>query len=187
MAPDSLPTREGTSLPPPPTFLFKGDTTLPKCLNSAYLCISLMNLAKYPASTLQILGAEKALFRALKAKHETPKYGLIFHASLVGQAGVKNKGKISRVLAAKSALACRYDAFGEKMDTTCGLEGRATVEARLRSLEGVKKLAPSKSKPSVYDYNRSLENPSFVRYDLRFSTVLRYGYISDARQNIFHV
>jgi nucleolar protein 58 len=48
---------------------------------------SLLNLSKHPASTIQILGAEKALFRALKSKHDTPKYGLIFHASLVGQAG----------------------------------------------------------------------------------------------------
>ncbi|KAK6911455.1 Nop domain, partial [Dillenia turbinata] len=47
---------------------------------------SLLNLAKQPGSTVQILGAEKALFRALKTKHATPKYGLIFHASLVGQA-----------------------------------------------------------------------------------------------------
>ena len=46
---------------------------------------SLMNLAKQPASTVQILGAEKALFRALKTKHATPKYGLIYHASLIGQ------------------------------------------------------------------------------------------------------
>merc|ERR1711916_8546 len=68
---------------------------------------SLMNLAKHPASTVQILGAEKALFRALKTKHETPKYGLIFHASLIGQAQPKFKGKISRVLAAKTALAIR--------------------------------------------------------------------------------
>ena len=60
---------------------------------------SLMNLAKFPASTVQILGAEKALFRALKTRHETPKYGLIYHASLVGQAAAKHKGKISRVLA----------------------------------------------------------------------------------------
>lgn len=53
-----------------------------------------MNLAKHPASTVQILGAEKALFRALKTKHDTPKYGLIYHASLVGQANVKIKGKV---------------------------------------------------------------------------------------------
>ena len=53
-----------------------------------------MNLAKHPSSTVQILGAEKALFRALKTKHDTPKYGLIYHASLVGQTNPKNKGKV---------------------------------------------------------------------------------------------
>lgn len=56
---------------------------------------SLVNLAKHPSSTVQILGAEKALFRALKTKHDTPKYGLIYHASLVGQSNAKNKGKVS--------------------------------------------------------------------------------------------
>jgi nucleolar protein 58 len=54
---------------------------------------SLINLAKQPASTIQILGAEKALFRALKTKTDTPKYGLIYHASLIGQAAPKNKGR----------------------------------------------------------------------------------------------
>ena len=44
---------------------------------------SLTNLAKYPASTVQILGAEKALFRALKTKGNTPKYGLIFHSTFI--------------------------------------------------------------------------------------------------------
>merc|ERR1712176_1089445 len=101
---------------------------------------SLMNLAKQPASTVQILGAEKALFRALKTKSDTPKYGLIYHASLVGQAAPKNKGKISRVLAAQCALGIRVDALSdettEEVDTTVGYEGRAKVEARLRQLEG---------------------------------------------------
>lgn len=99
---------------------------------------SLMNLAKQPASTVQILGAEKALFRALKTKHDTPKYGLIYHASLIGQAAPKNKGKISRVLAAKASLAIRVDALSEEAtpETTIGFEGRAKVEARLRQLEG---------------------------------------------------
>merc|ERR1719291_1114789 len=101
---------------------------------------SLMNLAKQPASTVQILGAEKALFRALKTKHDTPKYGLIYHASLVGQAAPKHKGKISRILAAKAALATRVDALSDETsehpDTTIGFEGRAKVEARLRQLEG---------------------------------------------------
>lgn len=100
---------------------------------------SLMNLAKQPASTVQILGAEKALFRALKTKHDTPKYGLIYHASLIGQATPKNKGKISRVLAAKASLATRVDALSDEtdeIDTSIGFEGRSKVEARLRQLEG---------------------------------------------------
>jgi len=99
---------------------------------------SVLTLAKYPASTVQILGAEKALFRALKTKHATPKYGLIYHASLVGQAAPKLKGKISRVLAAKCSLAVRVDALAEDGGSgtpDVGLDGRAKVEARLRSLE----------------------------------------------------
>merc|ERR1711910_35087 len=97
---------------------------------------TLMNLAKHPASTVQILGAEKALFKALKTKHDTPKYGLIYHAQLVGQSGTKLKGKVSRMLAAKASLACRVDALGEETNTDLGIEHRAKVESRIRQLEG---------------------------------------------------
>uniref|UniRef100_F7AIL3 Nucleolar protein 58 n=1 Tax=Ornithorhynchus anatinus TaxID=9258 RepID=F7AIL3_ORNAN len=96
---------------------------------------SLLNLAKHPASTVQILGAEKALFRALKTRRDTPKYGLIYHASLVGQSTPKNKGKISRMLAAKTVLAIRYDALGEDSSAEMGVENRAKLEVRLRHLE----------------------------------------------------
>jgi nucleolar protein 58 len=92
-------------------------------------------LAKQPSSTVQILGAEKALFRAMKTKHDTPKYGLIYHASLVGQSGAKYKGKVSRMLAAKAALAIRVDALGEDVNNEMGIEHRATLEKRLHSLE----------------------------------------------------
>ncbi|KAJ3615944.1 hypothetical protein Zmor_012180 [Zophobas morio] len=97
---------------------------------------SLLNLAKCPASTVQILGAEKALFRALKNKSNTPKYGLIYHASLVGQSAPKHKGKISRVLAAKTALSIRCDALGEVEDNSVGIANRLKVESRLSQLEG---------------------------------------------------
>ena len=110
---------------------------------------SLMNLAKQPASTVQILGAEKALFRALKTKHDTPKYGLIYHASLIGQAPPKHKGKISRVLAAKTALSIRVDALGDSSEPTIALEARAKVEARLRQLEGGARAAASGAAPKV--------------------------------------
>jgi nucleolar protein 56 len=72
---------------------------------------SLSNLSKYPASTVQILGAEKALFRALKTKTNTPKYGLLYHSSFIGRAIGKNKGKISRFLANKCSIAARLDNF----------------------------------------------------------------------------
>ncbi|MBA0699787.1 hypothetical protein Goari_001393, partial [Gossypium aridum] len=118
---------------------------------------SLINLAKQPGSTVQILGAEKALFRALKTKHSTPKYGLIYHASLVGQAAPKHKGKISRSLAAKAALAIRCDALGDDQDNSMGLENRAKLEARLRALEG-KELGRSagsgKGKPKIEVYDK---------------------------------
>ncbi|KAL8171243.1 hypothetical protein V2J09_023047 [Rumex salicifolius] len=118
---------------------------------------SLMNLAKQPGSTVQILGAEKALFRALKTKHATPKYGLIYHASLIGQAAPKIKGKISRSLAAKAALAIRYDALGDNQDNTMGLENRAKLEARLRNLEGRelgRSAGSTKGKPKVEFYDK---------------------------------
>lgn len=72
---------------------------------------SLTNLAKYPASTVQILGAEKALFRALKARTNTPKYGLLYNSTFIGRAGLKNKGRISRFLANKCSIASRIDCF----------------------------------------------------------------------------
>lgn len=72
---------------------------------------SLATLSKYPASTIQILGAEKALFRALKEKTKTPKYGLLYNTSFIGRAIGKNKGKISRFLANKCAMASRLDYF----------------------------------------------------------------------------
>lgn len=75
------------------------------------------------------------MFRALKTKKDTPKYGLIYHSALVGQASTKNKGKISRSLAAKASLATRVDAFGEEATFDLGTEHRARLETRLRILE----------------------------------------------------
>merc|ERR1712032_1158755 len=114
---------------------------------------TLMNLAKHPASTVQILGAEKALFKALKTKHDTPKYGLIYHAQLVGQSGTKLKGKVSRMLAAKAAIATRVDALGEETNTDLGIEHRAKVESRIRQLEGgaVAQISGSAKKSAKFD------------------------------------
>ncbi|TDH66638.1 uncharacterized protein CCR75_006092 [Bremia lactucae] len=125
---------------------------------------SLMNLAKHPASTVQILGAEKALFRALKTKHDTPKYGLIYHASLIGQTAPKHKGKISRVLAAKTSLAVRVDALGDSTEATIGFDNRAKVEARVRQLENGFSGVPNsngKTKTEAKKYVKSESSKSY--------------------------
>merc|ERR1711920_983266 len=110
-----------------------------------------MSLAKHPSSTVQILGAEKALFRALKTKKQTPKYGLIYHASLVGQSAPNLKGKVSRVLAAKLSLCARVDALGDQVEPSLGKEYKEYVEKRLATLEegGMRSLTKGISKPNV--------------------------------------
>jgi len=105
-----------------------GDTVAARLISKAG---SLSNLCKYPASTVQILGAEKALFRALKTKGKTPKYGLIYHSSFIGKAGLRNKGRISRFLANKCSIASRIDNFSSTPTTKFGEALRQQVEDRL--------------------------------------------------------
>lgn len=126
---------------------------------------SLTSLAKCPASTVQILGAEKALFRALKTKGNTPKYGLIYHSSFIGRASAKNKGRISRYLANKCSIASRIDSFIEEPTSAYGEQLRDQVEERLKFYDtgdaprknvdvmtavadSLRKLAPKSDKPS---------------------------------------
>ena len=111
---------------------------------------SLANFARAPASTVQIYGAEKALFRALKTKHDTPKYGILYNASIVGQATGKNKGKIARVLAAKTVLGARIDTYSDwgvsgegnadlvpdEERSAMGIKSRIAIERKLAKMEG---------------------------------------------------
>jgi nucleolar protein 56 len=80
----------------------------------------LEKLAKLPSSTIQLLGAEKALFRHLKGEGKAPKYGVLFGHPLIQSAPRELKGKVARLVAAKISLAIRLDNFsgrdeGEKM------------------------------------------------------------------------
>merc|ERR1719431_1333088 len=109
-----------------------GDTVGARLISHAG---SLTNLAEAPASTVQILGAEKALFRALKTRGNTPKYGLIFHSSFIGRAGAKNKGRISRYLANKCSIASRIDAFSDESTSVFGSKLKEQVEDRLKFYE----------------------------------------------------
>lgn len=77
----------------------------------------LKRLATYPSSTVQIMGAEKALFRHLKSGDRPPKYGLIYQHPQIRGAKWWNRGKIARMLASKISLACRKDIFTKDFDS----------------------------------------------------------------------
>jgi nucleolar protein 56 len=72
---------------------------------------SLARLARLPASTIQILGAEKALFRSLKTGARPPKHGLLFQHPLIHSAPKWQRGKIARAVASKVAIAARIDYY----------------------------------------------------------------------------
>jgi len=74
---------------------------------------SLKRVAFMPASTIQVLGAEKALFRSLRTGSQPPKHGILFQHPLVHAAPRWQRGKIARAIAAKAAIAARVDVFGE--------------------------------------------------------------------------
>ena len=74
----------------------------------------LANLARMPASTIQVLGAEKALFRSLKTGTRPPKHGIIFQHTLIHEAKRWQRGKIARAIAGKLAIAARADAYSGK-------------------------------------------------------------------------
>ena len=79
---------------------------------------SLKRLATMPASTIQVVGAEKALFRALKTGAQPPKHGLLFQHQLVHAAPRWQRGKIARAIAAKAAIAARVDVYGAGRNDT---------------------------------------------------------------------
>ena len=85
-------------------------------------------LALYPSSTVQIMGAEKALFRHLKSGDRPPKYGLIYQHPQVRGAKWWNRGKIARMLAGRISLAVRRDVFTKTFDENVFEEFKAQVE-----------------------------------------------------------
>lgn len=74
----------------------------------------LEKMARMPSSSIQLLGAEKALFRHLKGGGKAPKYGILFSHPLVQQAAPEKKGKVARLVAAKLSLAAKTDHFSKE-------------------------------------------------------------------------
>jgi nucleolar protein 56 len=79
---------------------------------------SIKKLATMPASTIQILGAEKALFRSLKTGTQPPKHGILFQHPTVHAAPRWQRGKMARAIAAKAAIASRVDVYGAGLNRT---------------------------------------------------------------------
>jgi nucleolar protein 56 len=103
----------------------------------------LENLAKMPASTIQVLGAEKALFRALRSGAKPPKHGLIFQYAPIHQSPRWQRGKIARALSGKLAIAARVDFFEGKM---IGDELRRSLEKKIAEIKEKYKSPPVKVK-----------------------------------------
>eukprot|EP00766_Chilomastix_caulleryi_P002236 gnl/Chilomastix_caulleri/322.p1 GENE.gnl/Chilomastix_caulleri/322~~gnl/Chilomastix_caulleri/322.p1 ORF type:complete len:214 (+),score=58.92 gnl/Chilomastix_caulleri/322:706-1347(+) len=98
---------------------------------------SLASLSKLPASTVQVLGAQKALFRAIKKdRKRTPKYGVIFGVPSIGKTPNKYRGRLARCLAAKAVLAARVDFFREHPDSAVGKALRKSIDQRVKFLGG---------------------------------------------------
>jgi len=111
-------------------------------------------LAVLPASTIQILGAEKALFRSLRTGARPPKHGILFQHSAVHTAPKWQRGKIARTLANKVAIAARVDYYRGSEDLTIkeGLERRLeSIKQRYRE--------PPRPKPERQERPRSHERP----------------------------
>ena len=110
---------------------------------------SLTKLASMPASTVQVIGAEKALFRSLKTGAQPPKHGILFQHTLVHAAPRWQRGKIARAIAAKAVIAARVDVYGEGINETL-LE---KLDIRVNEI-GKKYETPPERKTERFDSSR---------------------------------
>ncbi|MFH1200027.1 MAG: hypothetical protein V1708_03085 [Candidatus Micrarchaeota archaeon] len=94
---------------------------------------SLARLASMPASTLQVMGAEKALFKHLRTGSKPPKHGIIFQSNLIRGAPLKQRGKIARALSTKLSIAAKADYFTQNFIAE---KLKADLDARLKEIRG---------------------------------------------------
>ncbi len=93
---------------------------------------NLKKLSGFPSSTIQVLGAEKALFRHIQGHGDSPKHGTIFQSPLINQAPKKKRGKAARSLASKLSIALKMDYFDREL--TAGPRLKEELDEKLRSL-----------------------------------------------------
>ena len=139
---------------------------------------SLKKLASMPASTIQVLGAEKALFRSLKTGSQPPKHGILFQHALVHAAPRWQRGKIARAIAAKAAIAARVDVYGGELNKTL-LE---KLNVRVKEI-GQKYKEPTEKKPRPESYERKKRDSFRDRDSSRKDRDSRRGRRSPSRKN----
>ena len=112
-------------------------------------------LSMYPSSTVQIMGAEKALFRHLKTGERPPKHGLIYQHPNVRSCNWWNRGKIARVLALKISLAVRRDVFVKKFNPQIKLDFESEVERIEKENPFPKKTKRKREEERTYEKDSS--------------------------------
>ncbi len=90
----------------------------------------LENMSRMPAGTIQLLGAENALFRHLKTNAKPPKYGILFQLSEVNSAQKDRRGKVARAIAAKLAIASKVDFFSKRLEPSI----KEKLDVRLKQI-----------------------------------------------------
>jgi nucleolar protein 56 len=120
----------------------------------------LAKLATMPASTIQVLGAEKALFRALRTGGKPPKHGVIFQHPAIHRSPKWQRGKIARALAAKLAIAARIDAFTGEYRAD---ELREQLEERIKEIKTLYAKPPPKREPQPKERGRGRRGPAKPR------------------------
>ena len=135
---------------------------------------SMLRLAQMPSSTIQIIGAEKALFRALKTGTRPPKHGLIFQHPSVNSAPKWQRGKIARALSSKIAIAVRIDVYRK------GALDNSLLDKLTKRIETIQKIyhEPPKGKESFDDKSRfmkrSKKSMKFKRRKMRYEKRRRH-------------
>ena len=113
-------------------------------------------LARQSSSTIQLLGAEKALFRSLRTGARPPKHGIIFQHDQIHSAPKWQRGKIARSLAGKIAIAARIDAFrGKKADNIESMFNDRLMEIKTKYKEPI-------IKSKKHEFNKSKINKSNI-------------------------
>lgn len=136
---------------------------------------SLLKLAQMPSSTIQIIGAEKALFRALKTGARPPKHGLLFQHPSVNSAPKWQRGKIARALSAKIAIAVRIDVYrNASLDNSLLDKLTKRIETIQRIYHEPPKGRESFEERPRFDKRRPKKSIQFKRRKMRHEKRRRY-------------